>query len=81
MFKDKKGPGLFSEFLITKRKRAKKVWLKVYLDRNDHSELSGTFSNESINIPAKLIQQNGAVLDLFIPDTNSWLSLKSYEFD
>ncbi len=81
MFKDKKGPGLFSEFLVSKKDHTRKVWMKVYLDKDDHSELSGTFSHKSINLPAKLLQQNGAVLDLFIPDANSWLSLKSYEVD
>lgn len=75
-----KGPGVFTQLLkqnIRRPMSKKVVWKKLYLDKKENYELSGSFKVKDKVIPAKLIQDKGATLDLYIPGDDVWLTLKS----
>lgn len=74
----KKGPGVFTELHINGRRGTKTVWKKVYLDKSGNNEMSGSFKNRMGNIPAKLTQEKGAILDIYLPKSDKWITLKSY---
>ena len=77
----KKGPGVFSQYHVSNPRRDKVVWRKLSLDKSENYELSGSFRLRNKIIPAKLVQDKGAILDLFFPRNNKWITLKSYSVD
>jgi hypothetical protein len=75
-----KGPGVFTQLLKSNPRRTRRnkiVWKKLFLDKNENNELSGSFKFKDKIIPAKLIQERGAILDLYMSDSDRWLTLKS----
>jgi hypothetical protein len=75
-----KGPGVFTQ-LATKTPRGNKlIWKKIFSDKKENYELSGSFKIKNKVIPAKLIQDKGATLDLYISYSDDWMTLKSSNY-
>lgn len=75
----KKGPGVFSKFKVNTNRGEKLVWKKISLDRHDNNEISGSFKTKNSYIPAKLLQEKGVMLDLYLPKVDSWITFKSVQ--